>query len=153
MNAYIYQAALYCERCGNEIRERLTAEGKAPANPDDEITYDSDDFPKGPYPDGGGEADCPQHCDSCNCHLENPATADGANHIRQSILDFLCSNDGDEDVIETWRAYYPECEPNNTEIASELLAVALNAARNNPHKSPAHWRWIKTCEQVRKEGI
>ena len=153
MNAYIYQAALYCERCGNEIRERLTAEGKAPANPDDEITYDSDDFPKGPYPDGGGEADCPQHCDSCNCHLENPATADGANHIRQSILDFLCSNDGAEDVIETWRAYYPECEPSNTEIASELLAVALNAARNNPHKSPAHWRWIKTCEQVRKEGI
>ena len=148
MNAYIYQAALYCERCGNEIRERLTAEGKAPANPDDEITYDSDDFPKGPYPDGGGEADCPQHCDSCNCHLENPATADGANHIRQSVLDFLCSNDGAEDVIETWRAYYPECEPSTKEIMHELLRIALPEVKNCLSPSPKRLRWIKTCEQA-----
>ena len=36
MNAYIYQAALYCEDCARDIRKRLKAEGKAPENPRDE---------------------------------------------------------------------------------------------------------------------
>ena len=148
MNAYIYQAALYCERCGNEIRERLTDEGKAPANPDDEHTYDSDGFPKGPYSDGGGEADCPQHCDGCGCHLENPLTSDGENHVRESILDHLCSNDGDKDVIETWRAYYPECEPTREEIMHELLRIALPDVKRYPTPAPKRLRWIKTCEQA-----
>ena len=148
MNVYQYQTALYCEHCGEEIRQRLTAEGKAPANPDDEYTYDSDDFPKGPYPDGGGEADCPQHCNSCHCHLENPATGDGANYIRESILDFLCSNDGAEGAIETWREFYPECEPSREEIMHELLRIALPEVKNYPTPSPKRLRWIKTCEQA-----
>jgi len=28
----------------------------------------------GPYPDGGGEADAPQHCGGCGVFLENPLT-------------------------------------------------------------------------------
>jgi hypothetical protein len=31
-----------------------------------ESDYDSEDLPKGPYADGGGEADTPQHCDVGN---------------------------------------------------------------------------------------
>lgn len=62
MNAYIYQADIWCEACGKSIREKLIAEGKVPEDPDDETTYDSDEFPKGPYDNGGGEADLPQHC-------------------------------------------------------------------------------------------
>jgi hypothetical protein len=42
-----------------------------------ESDYDSDDLPKGPYADGGGEADTPQHCDDCRRFLENPLTGDG----------------------------------------------------------------------------
>lgn len=58
MNVYIYQADLYCEDCGEEICEQLkeVAPEIVPENPEDEL-YDSDDYPKGPYPDGGGEAD------------------------------------------------------------------------------------------------
>jgi hypothetical protein len=43
----------------------------------DENDYDSDDLPKGPYPNGGGEADTPQYCDGCGILLENPLTQAG----------------------------------------------------------------------------
>jgi len=63
-DVYVYAADLYCEDCGDAIREELTKQGEAPDDPDDESSYDSDDFPKGPYSDGGGEADSVQHCGS-----------------------------------------------------------------------------------------
>ena len=72
MNVYVYQAALLCEDCGEATRQRLTEAGKAPHDIDDETTYDSDDFPKGPYPNGGGESDYPENCDQCHVSLDNP---------------------------------------------------------------------------------
>ena len=54
---YIYQADLWCESCGERICRRLNTRGEAPATPDDETSYDSDDYPKpvmeccGDYPD------------------------------------------------------------------------------------------------------
>ena len=80
MKAYIYRAALHCEECGDRIQALLTEKGKAPANPDDEYTFDSDDFPKGPFSDGGGEADCENYCDTCGCALDNPLTIYGQTH-------------------------------------------------------------------------
>jgi hypothetical protein len=77
MNAYIYQADIYCEDCGRAIRAELDKAGKAPEHTDDETTYDSDDYPKGPYPDGGREADSPQVCGSCGIELDNPPTEYG----------------------------------------------------------------------------
>jgi hypothetical protein len=74
MNAYMYQAALWCEPCGLAIMARLNEAGKMPEAPADERTYDSDDYPKGPYPDGGGESDSPEHCDGCGVFLRNPLT-------------------------------------------------------------------------------
>jgi len=116
MLVYIYAADIYCEQCGEAIRERITAEGYAPADPDDEASYDSDEFPKGPYPDGGGEADCPQHCgsgpdcinaiefdDGCKvgAWLENELTADGVEYVRQAI------REGGE-VAELWAEFYSD---------------------------------------------
>src|SRR5437870_2158559 len=101
MNVYVYQAALLCEDCGVKARLELTAAAKAPADPDDEGSYDSDDFPKGPYPGGGGEADSPQHCDSgtecvnalvcrhgtheLGAFLENDLTAEGLVALADTI--------------------------------------------------------------------
>jgi hypothetical protein len=48
MKHFIYAADQWCEDCGNAIRDRIISEGKAPSNPDDEASYDSDEFPKGP---------------------------------------------------------------------------------------------------------
>jgi hypothetical protein len=58
--AYIYQADLWCDDCGELIREEITQEGEAPEDPDDECSYESDAFPKGPCPDD--ESDSPSHC-------------------------------------------------------------------------------------------
>lgn len=89
MDVYLYSAALYCADCGEKIRADLTAKGKAPEGPDDEHTYDSDAFPKGPYADGGGEADTPQHCDGCGVFLENPLTSDGEVYVCEAVVEAL----------------------------------------------------------------
>jgi hypothetical protein len=114
MNAYIYNADIYCEDCGEAIRKELTREGSAPENPDDERSYDSDEFPKGPYPDGGGESDSPQHCGSgegclnaielsdghkIGAWLENELTMEGVAYVQEAI------SEGGE-VAEMWRGFY-----------------------------------------------
>lgn len=99
MDVFIYQAALYCTDCGESIRERLDAAGETPDDPSDESSYDSDDYPKGPFPDGGGEADSPQHCgagEDClnaltlagtkvGAFLENQLTSEGVDYAREMI--------------------------------------------------------------------
>lgn len=47
MNAYIYQAALYCEACALDLRAQLQA-WTGPLDRDE-----SDRYPVGPYDDGG----------------------------------------------------------------------------------------------------
>lgn len=89
----MYCAALYCEDCGEDIRKQLDAEGKAPADRDDESSFDSDQYPKGPYGDGGGEADTPQHCDSCGLFLENPLTPDGDAYVREKAKEYTTRPD------------------------------------------------------------
>lgn len=56
---FIYQADTYCDSCGERIRAELTAEGYAPEDPDDEWSYDSDNYPK---PASEEETDGPDHC-------------------------------------------------------------------------------------------
>ena len=102
MDVYIFQAALLCKHDGEKVRRELTRAGEAPADPDDEQSYDSDDFPKGPFPDGGGEADTPQHCDICHMFLENPLTSDGM----QYVLEALDEGRGDTTVLKEWADFY-----------------------------------------------
>jgi hypothetical protein len=73
MNVYVFQAALFCETCGESLQKSL------PPDPD------SDRYPQGPYGNGGGEADAPQHCDNCGAFLENPLTSDGVKYVREAL--------------------------------------------------------------------
>lgn len=83
MDAYMYRAAFYCADCGKELcTETAKPEGMDLEN---ESTWDSDDYPKGPYPNGGGEADTPQHCDACGVFLENSLTDDGRDYVREAV--------------------------------------------------------------------
>jgi hypothetical protein len=59
--AYIYQADLWCNDCAELVQEEVIADGEAPDDPDDENSFDSDEFPKGPYSDND-PADSPSHC-------------------------------------------------------------------------------------------
>ena len=82
-HVWIYQADLWCEDC----IERIKAEARQPAHVDesDESTYDSDEWPKGPYSDGGGESDCPQNCAGCHRFLGNPLTSEGVEYVLEAL--------------------------------------------------------------------
>ncbi len=110
MRAYIYQADLYCEGCGEAIKTELAL--PPGYDPENESSYDSDDYPKGPYDGGGGEADAPQHCGRCGVFLENPLTAEGFNYIETQIED---AGNGDRSyprpahdpaVLRRWAEFY-----------------------------------------------
>lgn len=82
--AYVYNAALWCLDCGRELRQSLPV--PIGAELDNESTWDSDDYPKGPYPNGGGEADCAQHCDGCGVALGNPVIVPHETVKRRLVL-------------------------------------------------------------------
>ena len=103
MNAYIYQADIYCEDCGRALCRTVPFPTDADAG--NEASWDSDDYPKGPYPDGGGESDSPYHCaagDDClnaitlrvhgkrykvGVPLENPLTSYGVQYVRAALAE------------------------------------------------------------------
>ncbi len=103
---YIYQAALYCEACGEAIRARLDLglDGAPPLDPDDETSYDSDDYPKGPH--AVDEADCPQHCDACHVFLENDLTDEGAAYVAMQVLHAWERWDLEGVAITEWAPFY-----------------------------------------------
>ena len=79
MGVYIFRAALYCEECGDQIKRDLGWKNN--------YCGDSDYYPV--YVEDSGEADSPQHCDSCHVPLENPLTSEGVNYVLQTIADKL----------------------------------------------------------------
>jgi hypothetical protein len=101
MNAYAYQASLYCTRCIKPIIADLS-------DSNSEDTGDSNDYPQGPIADGGGEADCPQACAGCLIFMENPLTDNGLEFVRRSVRRANplrpCM------AIRDWVKYYDLCE-------------------------------------------
>lgn len=111
MLAYIYQAALLCEDCGKAARAKCHEDENNPVvriarerncslrcAAEYESHYDSDDYPKGPFDNGGGEADSPQHCDHCGVFLENDLTTDGANYVREQLAPWVSGDDDGYDA-------------------------------------------------------
>jgi len=114
MDAFIFQAALICSDCCNDFK----ANHEKPDHVDesDEYSYDSDEWPKGPYAYGGGEADTPQHCDHCGVFLENSLTPDGDTWLRE------------------------QAEPYETESDMSWDEIAANAENNG---QPVLGEWIR----------
>jgi hypothetical protein len=108
VSQYIYQADVYCQLCAKAIKDRLFEQGLAPIDPSDESSYDSDDYPKGPY--FYQESDSPEHCAACGEFLENPLTQAGYQYLNEMIQEHEQHGRGDKDVIETWKTFYPERE-------------------------------------------
>lgn len=104
MDAYVFQAALICEDCSHAVQGTLPKPAHVDMN--DQSSYDSDDWPKGPYGDGGGEADTPQHCDMCGVFLDNPLTGDGETYVRDAFREFVETGRGRPDVLGEWKARY-----------------------------------------------
>jgi hypothetical protein len=96
MDVYVYQAELLCGSCAREVMRSLRAQGREPTDP--LLREDSDSWPVGPYVDGGGESDYPQHCGSCGVFLENPLTTEGEQYVLE------LSRQGR--IPEEWREFY-----------------------------------------------
>jgi hypothetical protein len=108
--AYIYNADIYCTECGEEIRYQISKEGNAPEDPDDEYSYDSDEFPK--WCGDNEESDCPKHCASGkNCinaitlpsgvkigSIVGELTRCGVDYVKEAI-----ENDPDSEVVALWQ--------------------------------------------------
>jgi hypothetical protein len=123
---YIYQGALWCQDDGEAIRKDLMKAGEAPKDPDDESSYESDYFPKGPFQDQD-EADWPSHCaagEGClnaiklpydgklyswkiGQWLGNKLTDDGARRVAEMIRDGLFIDDlHARQIGRLWRYLY-----------------------------------------------
>lgn len=89
--AFIYCADIYCNDCGKAIRRRLTDEGKAPAEPNAERSYDSNDFPK--CAGDNEESDTPQHCEA-GVKCINALTLGEDQPIKVGLLFGELTNDG-----------------------------------------------------------
>ena len=115
--SYIYLADVWCDACGRAICRRLKREGKAPANPDDEWTFDSDEYPKRAGDDE--EADTPQNCaagEECINAIELPSggkvgllfgelTRDGVEYVKEAIAEAQ-EGVGSEEVVNLWQQHY-----------------------------------------------
>jgi hypothetical protein len=126
MNVYLYKAALWCGPCiiKTLVAERKAAPGAVDMLPavaleqivsvnafTDESDYDCDDLPKGPYADGGGEADTPQHCDGCGQFLGNPLTGDGLVYVEHAIRASLTNKrltGVTSDAVVDWAEFYKD---------------------------------------------
>lgn len=117
---YVYQAALVCEECGEKIVKKLKDAGQ-------KDTGDAQDFPQGPYGNGGGEADSPNHCDmhdrcvnavqvpdgkKIGCPLGNPLTNDGGAYVMNSISEGVFDKTSHKRAIgRLWLMIYNYLKP------------------------------------------
>lgn len=106
MEVYVYQAELFCRECGEHLLTSIVPPEGVDKNNRDESLYDSSDYPKGPYADGGGEADSPQHCGDCGEFLGNPLTPDGVAYVRRALTIYESTGEGRDIVLNIWREHY-----------------------------------------------
>lgn len=106
--AYVYQADIYCDPCGEKIKEEIKKEraDKVPENEDDQYTYDSGDYPK--HCEDDDEADTPQHCADCGEFLKNQLTEEGYEYVEQALNDFAVMPKSTEEFAAMGRANLKE---------------------------------------------
>ena len=98
MNTYIYQAALWCKDCAEKSGVILQDDYEAAGNE----SADSEDVMCGPYGDGGGESDGPEHCGECGVFLDNPLTEEGNEYMKALVCEQACEHEN----CHTYRARY-----------------------------------------------
>ena len=144
MDVYIYNASLYCGDCGDKTKAELDDKGECD-------TGDSDDYPQGPYADGGGEADSPQHCNDCQVFLKNPLTSDGLDVVFQTVAESLTTGGGGVAVVREWATFYGvtiQDIVNESSISLDDILAEAEALQERLAKSQAV---VTAFEYSRKE--
>ncbi len=134
---YIYQADVWCPTCAKEIAADIQQNypQQVPADPTDERSYDSDDYPKGPFFDE--ESDAPEHCSNCHVFLENPLTTHGQEYMQQMVDEALAKGRGEEPHIKEWMDFY-DYHPEGDEMkeASPASEAINQLPQRGKPKSP-----------------
>jgi hypothetical protein len=112
---YAYNAALLCDDCANEVMKGLDCDGC-------EDTGDTNDYPQYCNSD---ESDCPEHCDHCNCFLENDLTSDGEEYVRNAVRDDLESGCNDSVAVMEWMPHYSYIDYGPEDFCAHCGAWAL----------------------------
>jgi hypothetical protein len=99
---YVYNAVLWCEACGDKLRAELPLPQNCDEN--DEHTWDSDYYPKGPY--RTDESDNPEYCDGCGGFLENALTSNGAEYVREAIASEVAEGRFNSIAVKVWAPFY-----------------------------------------------
>jgi len=109
MDAYVFEADLYCEDCAPEGAES--------------------------FPDGGGEADTPHHCGTCMVPLENPLTGEGVNYVLEAISHTLAEDPAEwEKVYDVYKDTYYENTPHVTIVRDWALhLLEYNLSESDHH--------------------
>jgi len=108
---YVYQSDVYCDDCGDLIRGKLHAQGKAPEDTMDLASFDSDDFPKDAEVEYE-ESDIPEHCAQCYKMLRNPLTSDGYQYVQSALNELpafhtlTAFNNAGRNVLADWASWY-----------------------------------------------
>jgi len=115
--AFIYNADVFCDKCGEEIRDRLLTEAAQVCGDladargfdhQDESTYDSSEFPK--YADGECETDSPSHCGAHADCLAPTLLSDGSpvgqllgTNLTPDGVEYVCEAIADGGLVaELW---------------------------------------------------
>lgn len=100
----IYQADVWCDECTDEIKKAQNMLGTTPNDPDNQYSYDSDEYPKDS--DVTCESDTPQHCAGCQEFLENDLTTDGAEYVFDAVRDDIAAGHHDSTALHIWMPFY-----------------------------------------------
>lgn len=93
--AYIYQADVWRDSCGEHIKAELTRENEAPEDAENESSFDSDEYPKH-YDAENEESDGPENCADGRCggfsnghsyvtFLQNQLTQEGYKYLKEML--------------------------------------------------------------------
>lgn len=99
---YTYKADHLCQGCGEAKRTSLRLQGLAPADPSNESSYDSDDFPKGPHVDTWDAVDSPVHCGHCGAFIPIGLSSAGVDYVCEALQAFVSGGKGDPQTLATW---------------------------------------------------
>lgn len=99
---YLYKAELLCQDCGEAKRTSLRLQGLAPDYPSNETTYNSDDFPKGPYADTWDAMDSPAHCGLCGKFIPIGLSSAGVDYVCEALQEYASSGKGDPQTLAAW---------------------------------------------------
>ena len=109
----IYAADVWCGDCADKIRADIDKAGNAPADPADESSYESSEYPK--YVSPYEQCDIPQHCASGNACLNAVTLSHGGRigalltaNLTDTGVEYVRAavKRGDGCCVDIWRAAF-----------------------------------------------